>query len=1133
MKCQKCHFDNPGGMKFCGECGTKLDALCPKCDFANPTNFKFCGECGHPIVDATTPLSQEPSLGDKFSKITKYLPEGLAEKILSQKDKIEGERKQVTVMFCDMAGFTSLVEKLGPEKGYSMMDQVYEILIHKVHDYQGTVNEMTGDGIMALFGAPIAIEDAPQRAIRASLAIHREMAKFNDEIEALGEINIKMRIGIHTGTVVVGTLGNDLRVEFKAVGDTVNIASRIESLALPGTTYIGEETFKLTEGFFRFEALGEKEIKGKDETIKIYQAIAPSTSRTRFDVSAERGLAPFVGRERELVLLLEGFERAKEGHGQAFSIVSEAGIGKSRLLYEFRKKLSSENVTFLEGRCLSYSNRVAYHPIIDIMKANLDIREDDKDSVIREKVKRGLELLEIDEASTMPYLLELLSVKDSGFDKVQMSPDAKKNRIMEVIKLFTLKGSRLRPVITAYEDLHWADKSSEVVLKSILESIPGSRVLMIFTYRPDFVHTWGGKSYHNQVNLNRLSNRECLTMVTNLLCTEKVDHEIEELILEKTEGVPFYIEEMVKSLNDLNVIERAQDVCRLVEGFKAVAIPSTIQGVIMARVDSLPEPAKVVLQTGSVIEREFTYELIHNVIDQPERELLSNLSVLKDSELIYERGIYPDSTFIFKHALTRDVVYDSILTNKQKSMHETIGKAIESLYAERADQKPELLAHHYSLSENWANAVRFGKLAAEKAYRYSQFQEALTLYEMVTEWISNLPKSIKQKNSLVDIQLEICWCNIGLGQFGKVEEVAKEAETIAESLGDETRLGIAYLGLGTAYVYRGNFEKTEYYALKAIMYLEGSTEERSLAIANLVLGACYIGQGLWKKSEPCFSKTIATYEKLGLKTEYVMGWSALPYTIVCGQLGYNLSVLGRVAEGMELLERGYAVNLEKVSNLTTKMAYCSWQGLFIALVGIDYFDAATKVDQLVELSERSDSPFMMLAFNVAKSNIMIGIENYKQVILSGKKALSAIAGKSIRTGHVANLYYNMVISSLKTGEFDKARGYFDEGRSLVELAPHWWTPRYIFLEGLILMITSNADYRKIISFFEASIKGDESVGAIVPAAQTKYYLSKILMRSGGEKGSLDMLTNIYNQFKSWGLSVWEKKCKQELEPYQF
>jgi len=458
-----------------------------------------------------------------------------------------------------------------------------------------------------------------------------------------------------------------------------------------------------------------------------------------------------------------------------------------------------------------------------------------------------LELLEIDEVSSLPYLLEILSVKDSGFDKIQMSPDAKKDRIMEVIKLFTLKGSRIRPVITAYEDLHWADKSSEEVLKLILESIPGSRVLLIFTYRPEFVHTWGGRSYHNQVNLNRLSNRECLTMVTNLLRTEKIDWELENLILEKTEGVPFYVEEMVKSLTDLNIIERTHDACHLAKGFKDVTIPSTIQGVIMARVDSLPESAKMVLQTGSVIEREFTYELIHNITDQTEKELLSCLAVLKDSELIYERGIYPESTYIFKHALTRDVVYNSILTNKRKSLHEKIGKAIVALYSDRVDQKPELLAHHYSHSENWEEAVRFGRLAAEKAYRYSQFQEAVTLYEMVTEWISKLPESKTQKENLVDIQLEICWSNIGLGQFGKVEKVAKEAESIAKSLGDQTRLGIAYLGLGTAYVYRGNFEKTEYYALQAIKYLEGTTEERSLAIANLVLGACYIGQGLWQK----------------------------------------------------------------------------------------------------------------------------------------------------------------------------------------------------------------------------------------------------------------------------------------------
>jgi class 3 adenylate cyclase len=294
-------------------------------------------------------------------------------------------------MFCDMEGFTYLVDKLGPEEAYSIMDEVYEILIHKVHDYEGTVNEMTGDGIMALFGAPIALEDAPQRAIRSAHAIHREMVRLNEKMkeELRGILPVKMRIGIHTGPVVVGTLGNDLRVEFKAVGETVNLASRMEGLAVPGTTYVTEDTFRLTEGFFRFEALGEKEVKGKEAPVKIYLVIAPSTSRTRFDVSAERNLTPFVGRERELELLFDGFERAKGGRGQAFSIVAEAGVGKSRLLYEFRKAVSSEDMTLLEGKCLSYSRGVAYHPVIDVLKSNFDVREGEQISISVKKSKRG------------------------------------------------------------------------------------------------------------------------------------------------------------------------------------------------------------------------------------------------------------------------------------------------------------------------------------------------------------------------------------------------------------------------------------------------------------------------------------------------------------------------------------------------------------------------------------------------------------------------------------------------------------------------------------------------------------------------------------------------------------------------
>jgi class 3 adenylate cyclase len=668
MKCPACQFDNREGAQFCKECGKKLELLCPSCGHPNQPGSKFCDECGYNLAFPKEPSRKELSFDEKLAKIQRYLPKNLTQKILAQKDKIEGERKQVTVMFCDMEGFTPLSEKLGSETIYSLMDEVYEILIHKVYEYEGTVNELTGDGIMALFGAPIALEDAPQRAIRSALAIHREINIFSEQLKSEKRIpSIKMRIGIHTGPVVVGTLGNDLRVEFKAVGDTVNLASRMEGLAEPGTTYVTEDIFKLTEGFFRFEALGEKKIKGKEEPIKVYQVIAPSTRRTRFDVSAERGLTPFVGRERELELLLDGFERAKLGKGQAFSIISEAGVGKSRLLYEFRKAIANEDVNFLEGKCLSYSRGVAYHPVIDILKSNFDIHEGEGDQEIREKVKMGLKLIGADEASTLPYLLELISVKESGIDRISMSPEAKKDRIIEACRKIVLKGSEVRPLIMAFEDLHWLDKSSEDVLRSHLESIPGSKVLLIFTYRPEFVHTWGSKSYHNQLTLHRLSNRETLGMVTYLLGTKEIEKALEELILEKAEGVPFFIEEFIKSLKDLKIIERKENIYRLSKDVHHLTIPSTIQDVIMARVDSLPEGAKEVLQTGSVIEREFEFPLIKRIMGLPEQKLLSHLSALKDSELLYERGIYPKSNYVFKHALTREVVYDSIIAKKRKN----------------------------------------------------------------------------------------------------------------------------------------------------------------------------------------------------------------------------------------------------------------------------------------------------------------------------------------------------------------------------------------------------------------------------------------------------------------------------------
>ncbi len=752
MICQKCQFENPAGIKFCGECGTKLEAVCSNCKASNPPEFKFCGECGHNLTSpADTALPKNLSFDEKLAKIQKYLPGGLTEKILSQRDRIEGERRHVTIMFVDMKGFTPLTETLGPEETFGLMDRVFEIIIHKIHDYEGTVNELRGDGALALFGAPIALEDAPQRAIRSALAIHREITKFSETIKDETKIPpILLRIGINSGPVVVGTVGNDLRVQFTAVGDTINMAARMEQMAEPGTTYATEDTFKLTEGFFRFEALGEKQIKGKEKPMRVYQVIAPSTRRTRFDVSAERGLSKFVGRERELELLLDSFERAKAGRGQAVSIMGEAGVGKSRLLYEFRKAIANEDILFLEGKCISYGRGTAYHPIIDVLKSNFGVDDGTSDSDVTVKVKRGLTILGVDEASTLPYLLELLSVKDSGIDKILMSPEARKDRIQRALQRIILKGSEGRPLVFAFEDLHWMDKSSEDAAKYLMESIPGARVLMIFTYRPEFVHTWGGKSFHSQVTLNRLANHESLAMMADLLGSDNIAPDLQDLILEKTEGVPFFIEEFVRSLRDMGIIELTNYTYHLPKDVDRVAIPSTIQDVIMARVDSLPDAAKEVLQAGSTIEREFSYELIKAVTELPEQELLSHLSTLKDAELLYERGIFPQSTFIFRHALTQEVVYDSILAKRRKLLHEKIGSAIEQTCAENLGDHYARLVEHFLASDSHEKAANYARLASKKSERTASLNDAIFYAEKRIACLERLPASDEAQKKIVD-----------------------------------------------------------------------------------------------------------------------------------------------------------------------------------------------------------------------------------------------------------------------------------------------------------------------------------------------------------------------------------------------
>jgi class 3 adenylate cyclase/tetratricopeptide (TPR) repeat protein len=902
-----------------------MEFHCPNCGAITPATGKFCQECAYDLRKPKTTPPKDLSFDEKITKIQRYLPKGLTEKILSQKDRIEGERKHVTVMFCDMEGFTPLSELLGIEEAYAIMDQVYEILIHKVHDYEGTVNEMTGDGIMALFGAPVALEDAPQRAIRSSLAIHREMVKFSDQLrqEKRGVPPVKMRIGIHTGPVVVGTVGNDLRVEFKAVGDTVNLASRMEGQAQPGTTYITEDTFKLTEGLFRFEGLGQRRIKGKQAPVNIYRAIAPSTRRTRFDVSAERGLTPLAGRERELELLLDGFERAKDGRGQAFSIMSEAGVGKSRLLYEFRKAVAHEDVTFLEGRCLSYSRGVAYHPVIEILKANFDIDEGNGDVEIREKLKKGLKMLGVDETSTLPYLLELLAVKDSGIDKIPMSPEERKSRIIEALKRIVLRVSEIRPLIMAFEDLHWIDKSSEYQLKHLLEGIPGARVLLIFTYRPEFVHTWGAKSYHSQVMLNRLSNRESLIMVSHLLGTEEIDRDLEGFILEKTEGVPFFIEELIKSLKDLKIIEKKENRYRITKDLKDVVIPATVQDVIMARVDSLPEDMKGLLQTVSVVGRESSYELIKRLTGLTEQELLFQLSVLKDSELLYERGIYPQSNYIFKHALTQEVAYDSLLLKTRKEIHEKIGEATEALYSDSHEKHYGLLAYHYARGANADKAVKYLDLANQKAAKLNAMDEAKAYFDEVMELLDALPETKENQERRISLLVNQEDTFFLLFKTSEYYNLLTHHEPMAIELGNQALLGALYSRMGNCDFGFGNFDQGIKTLTKAAELCEAARNIEDAGYAYAWLGWNHLYRGHYDRVLAVKEELLRMMERQFNPRWYVRGLCGASRACIC---------LGRWGQAVKEAEKALKAAEESLNNSlvvfaawTLSMAY-TWKG---------------------------------------------------------------------------------------------------------------------------------------------------------------------------------------------------------------
>src|SRR5262245_39722359 len=490
MTCPRCRAENRAGAQFCRECGTRLEVVCPRCGLAVEPASRFCDACGSPLGGAAAPAAAPTPSAPRFESPGSYTPKHLAEKILTSRSALEGERKQVTVLFVDVSGFTSISERLDPEDVHRLMTRAFELMLAEVHRFEGTVNQFLGDGIMALFGAPIAHEDHAQRAVHAALGIRRALEAYQEDLQRGREITFQVRQGLNTGLVVVGSIGTDLRMDYTAIGDTTNISARLQQAADRGRILVSEATHRLIEGYFHTRALGDLVLKGKTEPVAAWEIIGARTARTRLDVVAERGLTPYVGREREMRALFECFERARAGQGQVLFIVGEPGIGKSRLLYEFRRRLG-DDATWLEGRCMSFGQSIAMHPVIDMMKRNFRIEEGDTEGTIARKIERFILLLGEDLRPIVPYLRYLLSVDPGDAAVLTMDPKQRRGEIVDALRRLLVRASEVRPQVRVHEDCHWMDKATEETLLFMADSIPNNRIFDIFTYRTGYAHPFG------------------------------------------------------------------------------------------------------------------------------------------------------------------------------------------------------------------------------------------------------------------------------------------------------------------------------------------------------------------------------------------------------------------------------------------------------------------------------------------------------------------------------------------------------------------------------------------------------------------------------------------------------------------
>ena len=1087
MQCPRCRHDLPSDAQFCPECGTRLSPSCAQCGTENAPGHKFCKKCGQPLGAA--PIEREPA---RFASPQAYTPKHLAEKILTSKSALEGERKQVTVLFCDIANSTALAERLGPEAMHDLLDRFFELALDEVHRYEGTVNQFLGDGFMALFGAPIAHEDDARRGVLAGLGIQGRLRERRHDLQTGGD-ELAVRMGLNTGFVVVGRIGDNLRMDYTAVGDTTNLAARLQQGAEPGTILISETTHRLLHGVVRAERVDEMRVKGKSQPVTAYRLTALGPRRSPLEERPARALGRFVGRSREVGTLQDLFANVVAGQGQVVGVVGEPGMGKSRLLYEFRRALADKTATVLEGRCVSYGSSIPYLPLLDILRNNCGIGDSDSADVIADKLAAGLAEVGLPAAESAMYLLHLFGVKEGTEPLDVLSPEAIKARTFETIRQMSLKGSARRPLLLLVEDVHWIDTTSEEYLAYFIDSLTAAPIFLVTTYRPGYRPPWMDRSYATQITLRPLARDDSLSVVQSVAPSDHLPAALSDTILSKAEGNPFFLEELALAVAQQSGGDHA--------------IPDTVQGVLTARIDRLSEGTKRLVRTASVLGREFSLRLLDKVWEGPGPSH-PHLLELKRLEFLYERAVGDEPVYVFKHALTQDVAYDGLLTHRRHALHAAAGRALEELYADRLEEVYGALAYHYARSELADKAITYLVRVADKSARvYANAEAIVHLREALTH-LERLPADRERDRLLLDVILRQGFSLYFLGRFEESVEVLLQHRDRLETLGEPAVAGAYYFWLAHMYSRLGKQELAVQNARRAIEDAERCGDEATLGKAHGLLaleghwsGQCVEGIEHGRRAVALLERTTQQWW-LGMAHFYV---------------AMNHLTLGRFEEALAAAASAHGVGqsigdprLQTYAGFTT--------GWILGMRG--------ELDAALEACERSHK----LAPDRVSRVYASGFLGLTHVERGAPEAAIPLLSETVdeleRFGFPQ--WLGMLTGCLAeahrlTGHLDRARALGVRGLEIARRAQYWFGVGLVQRTQARIALAAG-DPRRARELFDEALATYASIGAQFEMARTRLELASLAAATTGAQEATAHLGEAHRVFTMLGTPRYAERA---------